>query len=75
MQLTPAGRGVLESASKLTEHDFEVREYNSVTGECCVVHYTVPLRPLAIHKGTTVETARMWKLQLITRRLTAGVRK
>lgn len=69
MHLTEAGAGLMTSKAKFSEHDFNIHNHNSAQGECCVVHYTMTDRPLAIHKGTTVELARLWKLALITRRL------
>lgn len=69
MRITDAGRSVLDSWLKVTEHDFKVVNYDSERGECCVVQYTGPTRALAVHEGTTVELARLWKLALITRRL------
>lgn len=69
MRITSWGRDVLDSWSKISEHDFKVVIYDSERGECCVIQYTRPTRALAVHEGTTVELARLWKLALITRRL------
>jgi hypothetical protein len=67
MELTKYGANLFKSRASFNYNDFELTRHDETRYAFC--HPQMPFSPIAIHEGTSVEAARLFKLLLITRRL------
>ena len=68
MELTNFGAKLFRSPKPFIYNDFELTRYDEKRYQFCY-HLPRPDMVVAIHEGTSVEAARLFKLLLITRRL------